>query len=168
MRSSEPDAFRVRPITIEEQAFLDEMLYEALFVPEGEPVLPRSVIFEPSLSCYRDDWGKGRCDIALVAERDGMLVGAIWGRLFTDARRGYGFVHSAVPEIGMAVYAAYRRQGIGGALLREIEIAFKAKGVSTLSLSVAKANHVAYRFYLKSGFRVFCEAAGSLTMTKPL
>jgi hypothetical protein len=55
--------------------FLEDMLYEAIFVPEGHNPLPRDVLKEKSLSKYIENWGKDKFDIALVVEVDNQLAG---------------------------------------------------------------------------------------------
>ena len=67
-----------RPILSNEHLFLEEMLYEALFVPEGQPKYPRSVTDNPDLRKYVEDWSRDKYDLAIVALDKKELIGAIW------------------------------------------------------------------------------------------
>jgi len=141
------------------------MLYEAIFIPEGQDSLPKEVIKEKSLSKYIENWGKDKFDIALVMEINHQLVGAIWGRLLTDENKGFGHVDDSTPELGMAVKPAYRNQGIGTQLIKEITSEYQKIGVDYLSLSVDKANS-ASNLYKRLGFEIVAETETSWTMRK--
>lgn len=142
-----------------------DMLYEAIFIPEGQDSLPKEVIKEKSLSKYIENWGKDKFDIALVMEINHQLVGAIWGRLLTDENKGFGHVDDSTPELGMAVKPAYRNQGIGTQLIKEITSEYQKIGVDYLSLSVDKANS-ASNLYKRLGFEIVAETETSWTMRK--
>ena len=141
------------------------MLYEAIFIPEGQDSLPKEVIKEKSLSKYIENWGKDKFDIALVMEINHQLVGAIWGRLLTDENKGFGHVDDSTPELGMAVKPAYRNQGIGTQVIKEITSEYQKIGVDYLSLSVDKANS-ASNLYKRLGFEIVAETETSWTMRK--
>ena len=104
----------LRPLDQSEHDFLEDMLYEAIFVAEGTPKLPRSIILEPDIKKYIDEWASNRHDIAIVAVNGNELDGAIWGREFRNENRGYGYVDEETPEISMAVMEKFRNKGIGG------------------------------------------------------
>ncbi len=137
----------IRKIKKEEIGFLSDMLYEALFVPKEQTPLPKEIIQEPSLAKYVVHWGKDAFDLALVSELDDELVGAVWGRLFDEANKGFGFVDHHTPEISMAVKSAYRNKGMGTALLKAIATAYTTIGIKQLSLSVDKANPAAHLYF---------------------
>ena len=101
----------VRKLKKTELDFLAEMLYEAIFIPEGHAPLPRAVIKDRSLSKYIDTWGKDTFDIAWVVNVGHQLVGAIWGRLLTADNKAFGYVDDHTPELSMALTPAYRNQG---------------------------------------------------------
>jgi ribosomal protein S18 acetylase RimI-like enzyme len=111
--------FNIRKMAIEEVSFLEEMLFQAIFIPEGNPQLDKTIIFEPTLYHYIKDFGR-KHDLALVAENEGELVGAIWIRLFSEAQKGYGFVDADTPELSMEIDPDFRNQGIGSQLLLEM------------------------------------------------
>ncbi len=148
-KNKNPD-LKIREMTPSETPFLEEMLFQAIFTPEGKTPPEKSLIFEPFLYHYIDDFGKKK-DIALVAEMDNKLIGAIWLRLFTEAKKGYGFVDTHTPELSMAVDFPHRNSGIGAILLKEMLEKSKKKGYKQVSLSVDKRNF-AYQLYLKFGF----------------
>lgn len=50
--------YTVRTIRIEDITFLWEMLYESLFVPEGEEPFSKDSIKKPFISKYVDGWGQ--------------------------------------------------------------------------------------------------------------
>jgi ribosomal protein S18 acetylase RimI-like enzyme len=81
-------------------------------------------------------------DLFLVAELDGQIIGTVLGGY--DGRRGIVY-HLAVLE-------AYRQQGIGAALMSELECRLKAKGCIRCYLLVTKENENAMRFYEHSGW----------------
>ena len=92
----------IREIHKSEIHFLEEMLYEAIYIPNGAKKLRKDIIYNPELFIYIKDFGKTG-DICLVAEIQGNLVGAAWSRLFTEDEKGYGFIDTETPELSIAV-----------------------------------------------------------------
>ncbi|MGD1894805.1 MAG: GNAT family N-acetyltransferase [Cyclobacteriaceae bacterium] len=157
----------IRKLQDDEQPFLAEMLYEALFVPEGQEKFPQEIIQDPILAKYIDNWGKDALDIALVAEEAGKLIGAIWGRKFTQDNPGFGFVDENTPELSMAIKEEWRGEGIGTTLIRDIARSYQQVGIKALSLSVDKKNR-AYTLYQRMGCEVVAETDTSVVMKKDL
>ena len=157
----------IRKIKANELNFLADMLYEALFVPEGHAPFPKEIIHDRSLSKYIDNWGKDKYDIAFVVEVDHQLVGAIWGRLLTQENKGYGFVDNNTPELSLAVKSGYRNEGIGTELMRTIASEYKKIGINQLSLSVDMANP-ASNLYQRLGYKIVEETETSWTMKKEI
>jgi len=155
----------IRKLNITESAFLADMLYEAIFIPEGHDPLPREIIEDKSLSRYIENWGKDNFDIAMVMEIDNQPVGAIWGRLLTVENKGFGYVDDSTPELSMAVKNEYRNQGIGTKLIKAIVSEYQKIGVKYLSLSVDKANK-ARNLYKRLGCEIVAETETSWTMKK--
>jgi ribosomal protein S18 acetylase RimI-like enzyme len=81
-------------------------------------------------------------DLFLVAEVEGQIIGSVVGGF--DGRRGIVY-HLAVAE-------AYRQQGLGAALMSELERRMTAKGCIRCYLMVIKGNENAIRFYEQSGW----------------
>ena len=158
---------KIRKIEKNEVGFLGSMLYEAIFVPHGKPAPPKDIIRKQSLSKYIDNWYKDQYDIALVAEVKNQLIGAIWGRLFDNENKGYGFIDNHTPELVMAIRSEFRNKGIGTNLLTSLFSEYQKIGVDQLSLSVDKANG-AIRLYEKMDFKIVEEQGTSWTMKKQL
>lgn len=142
----------IRQMREQEYSFLSEFLYEAIFIPDGVEPPPKSVINSPELQEYIIDFGKQKHDLALVAEVEGKIIGAIWARIMND----YGHVDNNTPSLAMSVYEEYRGLGIGTELLNQMILAERSAGYSKLSLSVQKANY-AVKMYDEAGFAVIGE-----------
>ena len=139
----------IREIRPEEIPLLDDFLYEAIFIPEGVPAPPRSIIESEDLQVYVRDFGKRADDRCLVAEADGKVVGAVWTRIMDD----YGHIDNRTPSLAISLYKEYRCQGIGTALLNRMLEALRQDGYERVSLSVQKDNY-AILMYEKSGFTI--------------
>ena len=137
----------IRPIIESEYPLLNDFLYEAIFVPQGVPAPPRSIIELPELQVYVRDFGGGEADICFVAETGGRVVGAAWTRVMND----YGHIENGVPSLAISLYEQYRGQGIGTSLMRAVLAELKQRGYAKVSLSVQKAN-AAVRLYRRLGF----------------
>jgi ribosomal protein S18 acetylase RimI-like enzyme len=151
---------KIRGIKKQEFPFLEDMLYQAIFIPEGATKFDKNIIFTLELYPYIKDFGQ-KNDIGLVAEMDGQLVGAIWTRLF----KGYGFIDEATPELSMAIDTDFRGKRIGSKLLDAMFICLQKKGYKQVSLSVDKRNF-AYKLYQNCGFQDFEVKENSVLMVK--
>ena len=145
-----PTDIRIRPVQSPELEFLEEMLFEAIFIPPGVEKPPKNIIYRPELYRYVDGFGRSG-DVCLVAESGGKLIAAIWTRLFTADNKGYGFVDERTPELSMAVVAGHRNKGTGTKLLVEMARLLAALDYEKVSLSVDTRNP-AYRLYQRAGF----------------
>ncbi len=154
-----------RQISEVDHFFLREMLYEALFVPEGEKPFPKYILDLPEISKYIEGWGSR--DFGIIAQDGAELIGAVWGRFFMSADKGYGYVDDRIPELTMAVKNRYRNMGIGGEMMNKFFLLAKKNGLYAVSLSVDKRNRAA-GFYLKMGFSIIDEAKTAYTMKKLL
>jgi ribosomal protein S18 acetylase RimI-like enzyme len=131
------------------------LLHAYNWEPTREP-LP---LDHPALAPYRDDWGQ-RGDLGVVAEEDGVVVGAAYCRLV----RGYGFVDEQTPEVTIGVDVAGRGRGIGTHLLDVLADLALAHGFERLSLSVEPSNP-ARRLYERAGYReIGVDDGGSVLM----
>jgi ribosomal protein S18 acetylase RimI-like enzyme len=146
--------------------FLEDMLYEALFIPPGEARPPRTVLRLPEIAHYAADWGRPG-DFGLVARCGGEAVGAAWLRLFPAGERGFGYVDERTPELSMAVRPERRGLGIGTTLLERLCGEARERGFDRVSLSVDVRNP-AVRLYRRLGFEVEAEADQAYTMVKDL
>lgn len=162
--------YSIRPFKESDLPFLWDMLYQSIYIPEGQRPPSREIILkEPNIEKYLKNWG-GIDDHALIAlNGENNPVGAIWIRLFSRENAGYGFIDDDTPELGMAIIPQYRGQGIGKHLLSEMIDSARLVGYSALSLSVDPRNKPALRMYEKCGFKkVYQDHGGSWTMKKDL
>ena len=155
--------YRIREIRKAEYCCLEELLYEAVFVPEGVEPPPKSIITLPELRIDTEGFGQEPHDRGLVAEENGKIVGAVWTRIMED----YGHIDEKTPSLAMSLYPAYRGKGIGTALLREMLALLAKDGYARVSLSVQRAN-AAVRLYQTAGFCVWEEKEEELIMVKDL
>lgn len=133
----------IRDLTGADQWFVTEMQYQALFVAPGDEPPPRSVLDDPHLAPYHRGFATRSSDVGVIArDDDGSPVGAAWVRRI----EGYGFVDPDTPELGMAVVAERRGEGVGSALLSAL-----LERVPRCSLSV-DARNPARRLYERFGF----------------
>lgn len=136
----------IRPFTMEDYPAVYALWQEA---GPGVRLRPSDSAPEVAKKLERDP------DIFLVAEAEGRIVGVIMGAW--DGRRGW-LHHLAVAE-------AYRGQGIGVALVREVEERLRAKGCLKVNLLVRAENVAARRLYERLGYE---EMAGIIAMGKEL
>jgi ribosomal protein S18 acetylase RimI-like enzyme len=153
----------IRPVTSDDVDFLKKMLYEAA---AWNPDWPREQILEaladPMLERYHRDWGRTGDD-GVIAELEGVPVGAAWYRLFPAAEPGHGFVDEHTPELSIAVEPLHRRKGIGETLLRALISEARQRGLGAVSLSVAPHNR-SRMMYERTGFEKVGEEGESWTM----
>lgn len=149
----------IREIRPEEIPVLEDFLYEAIFIPEGVPAPPRSIVKNEDMQVYVRDFGKKSDDRCLVAEEDGKIVGAVWTRIMDD----YGHLDDRTPSLAISLYGEYRSRGIGTQLMRCMQEKLKADGYQGVSLSVQKANY-ALQMYRKVGFTPIADHGDELLM----
>lgn len=142
----------IRKIRETEYPVLREFLYEAIFIPEGIPAPPKSIIDLPELQVYIANFGNEDADICFLAEVDGKIVGAVWCRIMND----YGHIEDAVPSLAISLYKEYRGYGIGTALMKRILHELEQNNYERVSLSVQKNNY-AFRMYKNIGFETIAE-----------
>lgn len=147
-------------------ALLEEMLYQALFVPEEEAPYDRSVLELPEIARYAAGWGRPG-DFGLAARTGTETAGAAWFRLFPGDAKGFGYLDNRTPELSLAVRPDLRGLGLGSSLLQRLIAAARERGFERLSLSVDGRNP-ARRLYERLGFETVEETSGSLTMVKDL
>ena len=144
--------YTIREIDESEYRVLEDFLYEAIFIPKGVEAPPREIIYKPELQVYIADFGKKLGDLALVAETDNKIVGAVWVRIMND----YGHIDDETPSFAISLYNEYRKQGIGTALMVSMLNKLKNAGYRQASLAVQKENY-AVKMYKKVGFEIVDE-----------
>lgn len=149
----------IRPIRENEIMLLTEFLYEAIFQRDPGNLVSRTMIQDPSVWIYIDEFGSKPDDHCLVAEVDGKIVGAVWVRCI----KAFGYIDDAVPEFAISVYPQYRGKGIGSELMRKMLAYLKSKGYAQTSLAVQKENY-AVKMYQEVGFEIRDENAQEYIM----
>lgn len=144
--------YKIRRLKEGEESLLEDFLYEAIFVPEGVAMPPKSIIKQPELQLYITDFGKEKDDIGLVAEVDKKAIGAAWVRIMHD----YGHIDEHTPSFAISLFKEYRGFGIGTALMKEMLSILKKRGYKQASLAVQKTNY-AVKLYKKIGFEIVDE-----------
>lgn len=149
----------IRKLRDDEIELLKDFLYEAIYIPDGIQPPERSIIEQPELALYYENFGSGPADNCLVAEVGGKVIGAVWTRIMND----YGHVDDDTPSFAISLYKEYRGKGIGTELMRRMLGLLKKQGYRKGSLAVQKANY-AVRMYEKVGFRIVDENAEEYIM----
>ncbi len=157
---------RIRELEVYDYPFLEEFLYQAIYVPEESLPPDKAIIFQPELHCYIKNFGTDH-DCGFVAEANNNPVGAIWTRLFTASEKGYGFVDHETPELSMSVDSEFRSNGIGTRLLEKMLAKLKESGYKQVSLSVDRRNF-AYQMYQKFDFQEYQIDGNTAVMIKIL
>lgn len=152
-----------RPGTLMNQCFLKEFLYQAIFIPEGVTPPERSIVDQPELQVYIENFGKNPDDHCIAAEVDGRIVGAVWVRIMND----YGHIDDKTPSLAISLLPEYRGQGIGTELMKRMLVLLRESGYPGVSLSVQKANY-AVKLYRSLGFELVRENEEEYIMLRRL
>lgn len=153
--------YTIRWLREDECPLLREFLYEAIFIPEGTKAPPKSILDTPELQVYIENFGRREHDIALAAEMEGKIIGAVWVRIMKD----YGHVDDQTPSFAISLFKEYRGRGIGTAMMRKMLEILKERGYEQASLAVQKANY-AVSMYHRVGFKVVDENEEEYIMVK--
>jgi len=95
-------------------------------------------------------------DYCLVAECKGKIIGAVWVRILSGDKKGYGYVDDETPEFAISLFKEYRNLGIGTLLMQQMIEHLKKQEYTQTSLSVQKENY-AVKMYQKLGFEIISE-----------
>lgn len=144
--------YKIREMKKQEYGILETFIYEAIFQKDKDNPIPKSIIYEPEIFIYIDNFGTQKDDYCLCAEIDNELIGAVWVRNI----KGFGNVDETTPEFAISVLKQYQGKGVGNALMKEMLKLLKRKGYKGASLAVQKDNY-AYNMYLNVGFQVIDE-----------
>lgn len=156
------EKLKIRDIWPEEYLLLEDFLYDAIYKPEGMEQPSREIIRQPELAVYIENFGQPD-DLCLVAVSEGVLLGAVWCRVLSGKKRGYGSVGEHTPELAISVREEFRHQGIGKQLMREMLSLLKTKGYGDVSLSVNREN-IAFEIYKNLGFQIVKEQETEVLM----
>ena len=153
----------IKPIHPEYEDFLKGMLYQAIYIPEGEVLFDREELDKAHWEKYYAAWGK-EGDIGFITVIEGKFMGAIWVRLFTEE----GFMDTQTPELSMAILPAYRGRGVGTILMTRLLSDLQSnQNIHQVSLSVDLRNWV-YAWYKRLGFEEEYFDGHSYTLLKQI
>jgi len=140
---------KVRVMIESDYECLPEFLYQAIFIPEGEELPPRSVINDPEIFVYIKNFGTQAGDLGVVAEQNGQIIGAAWTRIIP----AYGRIDNDTPELAISILPEFRSYSIGTKLMKKLFKVLQENGYKKISLSVQKDNP-AVRFYQRLGYKM--------------
>ncbi len=141
----------IRPVERRDYPLLEEFLYQAIFVPEGEEPPAREIIYQPDIFVYIDGFG-GKDDLGVVAEVDETVVGAAWTRIIP----AFGHLDDTTPELAISMLPGWRGRGIGSRMMERLFVMLTGYGYRRTSLSVQQDNP-AVRFYGRLGYVITAE-----------
>jgi len=145
----------LRKLKENEYHLLKEFTYQAIFQRDENNLLPKTVLDDPKLKVYYEDFGKPD-DECLAIEADNKIVGAVWTRILSGEVKGFGNIDEHTPEFGISLFKEYRNKGLGTILMKSMLELLKKKGYKRTSLSVQKDNY-AVNLYKNVGFSVVKE-----------
>ena len=144
--------YTIRKLKVEEYDMLKEFTYQAIFQRDKNNLIPRSVLDNPHIKVFYDDFGKPD-DECLVVEVDNKIVGAVWTRILSGDVKGFGNIDKHTPEFGISLFEEYRGKGLGTKLMTSMLELLKQKGYKRTSLAVQKDNY-AVNLYKNTGFYI--------------
>ena len=148
----------IRPLTIDDEPILWEMLYYGLSSAGNNEQLSHDVVHRPEISRYVEGWGRvGDTGFVAHDKKNQALLGAAWLRRPTDKS-------DASAELALAVKPEHRRHGIGTALLTQLVRANPDH--STISVSFVTGKPV-FRLYERFGFKVVEQRSDAVVMHRP-
>lgn len=142
----------IREMESQEYPLLKEFLYEAIFQPNETDLVPKSIVENPELRVYIENFGEKEDDFCLCVVVAGEIVGAVWVRNIN----GYGCIDESTVEFAISLYREFRGYGMGTELMKNMLTHLKQAGYPKASLAVQKAND-ALKMYLKVGFQIIDE-----------
>jgi ribosomal protein S18 acetylase RimI-like enzyme len=147
----------IRTLKNTEIKILEQLLYEAIFIPEGIEKPSFDIIKTPELQVYINNFGNKIDDYCLVAEDDDeKIIGGVWVRIISGEITGFGYVDDETPEFAISLFEKYRNQGIGTKLMLAMIDYLRNKKYKQCSLAVQKANY-AVKMYKNIGFQIIKE-----------
>lgn len=155
--------YNLKSIEKGELSFLEDMLFYAIYVGEGNLLPSRNIIYDINLYKYIDKWDEKK-DIGymVVDEKTNKKLGAVWLRLFCQNDKGYGYISDDIPELSIAIYPEYRGNGLGTSLIKYLISQLPAH-INNISLSVDTQNP-AKGLYERLGFKDYSINDGTAIM----
>jgi ribosomal protein S18 acetylase RimI-like enzyme len=149
----------IRRIEASDQPVLWDILYEALWDPPTGPRRPRSVLSNPIIAAYVENWGSHSTDLGFLAMVGDKVAGGIMSRLLVPPLQGGAFLDAQTPQVGIAVFPEFQNQRIGTSLFRTYLDAASVR-FARVSLGVHPQNHIAIHLYRSFGFVQFATGGG--------
>lgn len=160
-------AVQIKPLRAEYEAFMWELLYNAIFEARESSAPNRELKDLPDLKHYIEHWGEKPGDYGLIALDEGnQPLGAVWVRNFTEDDPAWGFVDEQTPELNIALVPKARNQGVGTQLMMQMLGYLKGRH-QKVSLSVNPKNP-SVRLYERFGFEKYADCGPAITMVKSL
>jgi GNAT superfamily N-acetyltransferase len=125
-------------------------LWEFLAIAAYEPDAAAAQAI-PLVAAHVEGWQR-HGDFGVIAERDGIPIGAAWARQFTVSENPFFYVDDRTPEVSIGVRQGLRGQGIGSQLMGALLPEARMRKVG-LCLN-ARDSNPAMRLYERHGFRV--------------
>ncbi|MEA4904949.1 MAG: GNAT family N-acetyltransferase [Petrimonas sp.] len=148
--------YLIRPLEQNEYHIFENMLYEAIYQPDKNNLIPREVLKLPEVHEYINNFGQEKDDYCLVADFNGKIVGAVWTRILAGDVKGFGNIDNETPEFAISLYKEYRNRGIGTKLMNVMIEYLRNSRYKQASLNVKKKNY-AVRLYKNMGFEIIGE-----------
>lgn len=143
----------VELLTTQSSEFM-EILWTALN-PEGVTGRSRSILYDPIVKPYYEDWGHAD-DIGYAAIKENKMIGAAWSRIKSCVTMKY----SEYPELSIGVLPDYQNMGIGSMLLKVLIKTCRGK-YPGIRLGVNEKAIRVLSFYSKFGFIEYDKYDGS-------
>ncbi|HEX9996551.1 MAG TPA: GNAT family N-acetyltransferase [Abditibacterium sp.] len=143
------DAFSVRPVSRDDQAFLFEALHIALWTPDPPFRQPIDWLKLPHVARCVEDWGR-MGDLGIIATHGETPIGAAWLRLPQALEQELAFIDEQTPILGIGVLEPFQQRGVGSRLLTALIEAAQSR-YDAVALSHHPQNPAA-RLYAKFGF----------------
>ena len=70
--------YPIKPFEMKDLPFLWELLYQSIYVPEGQEVPSRDVLKEPAIEKYLNNWGKEHDHALIAVNENDHPIGAVW------------------------------------------------------------------------------------------
>lgn len=143
-----------RQLTPDDTELHRELIYVALWDHPDDPRRPRSVLDSAVVRAYYEDWGQ-KDDIGILAFQDDKPAGFIQLRFKECVTEQY----ADLPELVIAVFPEFHRQGIAGKLFGEL-LALAESRYAGIRLGVNPRNDAAISLYKKLGFSFYAHPEG--------
>ena len=86
--------YLIREMHVSEYPLLREFLYQAIYQRDQEKSIPRTIIDDPNIAVYIQDFGKYQTDFCLCTQLGDKIVGAVWVRNIA----GFAAIDDQTPE----------------------------------------------------------------------